>query len=64
MDHIVAEAVARQRFSMVLLGVFAGVALLLASVGIYGVMVTPSRNELARLAFVWRSALGEPMFYK
>jgi len=38
MDHIVAEAVARQRFSMVLLGVFAAVALLLASVGIYGVM--------------------------
>src|SRR5437764_1157227 len=38
MDHIVAEAVARQRFSMVLLGVFAVLALLLASVGIYGVM--------------------------
>ena len=38
MDHIVAKAVARQRFSMVLLGVFAAVALLLASVGIYGVM--------------------------
>jgi putative ABC transport system permease protein len=38
MDHIVAEAVARQRFSMVLLGVFALLALLLASVGIYGVM--------------------------
>src|SRR5213595_2966543 len=32
MDHIVAEAVARQRFSMVLLGVFAALALLLASV--------------------------------
>jgi putative ABC transport system permease protein len=38
MDHIVAEAVARQRFSMFLLGFFAIVALLLASVGIYGVM--------------------------
>jgi putative ABC transport system permease protein len=38
MDHIVAQAVARQRFSMLLLGAFAGVALLLASVGIYGVM--------------------------
>jgi putative ABC transport system permease protein len=38
MDHIVAGAVARQRFSMVLLGVFASLALMLASVGIYGVM--------------------------
>ncbi|HKG47548.1 MAG TPA: ABC transporter permease [Pyrinomonadaceae bacterium] len=38
MEAILADSIARQRFSMVLLAIFAGVALVLAGVGIYGVM--------------------------
>ena len=37
-ETVIAESVAPRRLSVVLLGVFAGVAVLLASVGIYGVM--------------------------
>jgi putative ABC transport system permease protein len=38
MDDVVAQANARPRFEMLLLSLFAGVALVLAAVGIYGVM--------------------------
>jgi putative ABC transport system permease protein len=37
-EGVIADSVAPRRLSVVLLGVFAGVAVLLASVGIYGVM--------------------------
>jgi len=38
MDHILSDSVARRRLYVVLLGVFASVALLLAAAGIYGVV--------------------------
>jgi len=38
MDRVVADATAQPRFEMLLFGIFGAVALLLAAVGIYGVM--------------------------
>src|SRR5918997_531896 len=38
MEEILSESIARQRFSMLLLGIFAGIAMLLGAVGIYGVV--------------------------
>jgi predicted permease len=37
-EEVVASSIASQRFSVILLGAFAGLALLLASIGIYGVL--------------------------
>jgi putative ABC transport system permease protein len=38
LDAVIAKSVARPRFQSVLLGIFAGLALLLAAIGIFGVM--------------------------
>ncbi|MGA7707772.1 MAG: ABC transporter permease [Acidobacteriaceae bacterium] len=54
MQQRVHESVARQRFAMTMLGTFAGFAMLLAAIGVYGVMsflVTQGTSEIAiRLA--------------
>jgi putative ABC transport system permease protein len=38
MEKLISESVASKRFSMLLLGIFAAVALILAAIGLYGVM--------------------------
>jgi predicted lysophospholipase L1 biosynthesis ABC-type transport system permease subunit len=71
MDQIIARSMADRRFSLALLGVFATVALLLAGIGIYGVMsysFTQRTQEVGiRIALgaqrldILRLAVGEGM---
>jgi putative ABC transport system permease protein len=56
MEEVIAQGVSRQNFNMLLLSIFAGIALVLAAIGVYGLMSYAIEQQTQELGI--RMALG------
>jgi putative ABC transport system permease protein len=61
LEQLLGESIAKRKFFMLLLMIFAALALTLAAIGIYGSCPMSLRSGRMRSGFAWRSELREKM---
>jgi len=64
MDQVLSENTARQNFNMLLLSVFAGIALVLAAIGIYGLMSYSVEQQTSELGIRMALGAGKPDLFR
>ena len=64
MDQVLNEGTARQNFNMLLLSIFAGIALVLAAIGIYGLMSYSVEQQTAELGIRMALGAGKPDLFR